>query len=385
MIKPRYSQFLTLLFVSIVWFLIGWLARDYLPGKQALSLTAEQQLMLRAEQAITTLHYPTTEIPPLALAHAAIRGMLQVMHDPYSALFPPTVSGRFQADFTGETGVPGLWFDIVDGQLVIVKVPAGRPADLAGLQVGDIIKQVDDVVFDENTSGDEASMLLRGPANTAAHVVVQRGETMIEAEVLREPWKIVSTQMMDNIGYLKLEAIPANAAEKMQAGLEELLQQNMQGLIWDLRNSGGGSMQATEEILSYFMANQVIYSAEFMDGTRQTFTTGKSPLLPDLPLVILIDEKTYSSSEMAAIAIEEHKRGLLLGTTTKGKGMIQDTIALDEQNLLRLSIAKWLSPSGEWIQGKGVMPDVELTDDPATSEDELVTYAIDYLQAQINQ
>ncbi len=309
--------------------------------------------------------------------------MLQLTHDPYSAFFPPSVSERFQADFTGETGVPGLWFDIVDGQLVLVKVPEGRPAHRAGLQVGDIIKGVDGIVFDENTSGDEASILLRGPANTAAHITVQRGDKTIEVAVVREPWNIVSTQMIDTIGYIKLEAIPANAADKMKAGLQELLAQNMEGLIWDLRDSGGGSMQATEEILNYFMAKKVIYRAAFKDGTNQAFTTGDTPLIPDLPLVILINEKTYSSSEMAAIAIGEHQRGVLVGTTTKGKGMIQDTVALDEQNLLRLSIAKWLSPSGQWIQGKGVMPNIVLIDDPATATDELVAYAIRYIQEQL--
>ncbi len=383
-IKQRYTQFFTLLFVSIIWFLIGWFTRNYLPGGPGVNLTAEQQLLLRAQEAMTTRYYPAleslTEFSPQAVTQAAIRGMLQITHDPYNAFFPPTVSGKFQADFTGETGVPGLWFDIVEGQLVLVKVPEGRPADLAGLQVGDIIKGVDGIVFNENTSGDEASLLMRGPANTTTRITIQRGGETLEIDVLREPWKIVSTQMIDGIGYLKLEAIPANAADKMKLGLEELLQQNMTGLIWDLRNSGGGSMQATEEILSYFMANAVIYSAEFKDGTHQEFTTGEAPILPDLPLVILIDEKTYSSSEMAALAIGEHKRGLLLGKTTKGKGMIQDTLALDEQNLLRISIAKWLSPSGQWIQGKGVGPDIEMVDDPATPTDELVAYAIDYIQ-----
>ncbi len=383
MAKQRYTQFLTLIAVSAIWLCIGWLARGYLPDNMVANLTAEQRLMLSAQQAITTMHYETEEISPLAITQAAIRGMLQITNDPYNAFFPPTVSDKFQADFTGDTGVPGLWFDIIDSQLVLVKVPEGRPAALAGLQVGDIIKEVDGIVFDENTSGDEASMLLRGPANTVAHVTVQRGDTLIAAEVMREPWNIVSTRLIDTIGYLKLEAIPANAAAKMKSGLEELVGQQMQGLIWDLRNSGGGSMQATEEILGYFMADEVIYSAVFEDGTSRTFTTGDAPMLPDLPLVILIDEKTYSSSEMAALAIEEHARGLLVGTTTKGKGMIQDTIALDQENLLRLSIAKWVSPSGQWIQDQGVKPDIELADDPATPADEVLDYALKHIQQQL--
>lgn len=381
LLKKQHSiTLLSLLSVSAVWFLIGWFARGYFFATQFMLLTPEQKLTAAAQDFIVNRQYPLHDVSSLKLSQVAIRSMLQATQDPYAAFFPPEASARFQADFSGETGVPGLLFDLQEGQIVIVDVPPGRPAARAGLQVGDIILGVDDIMFDKYTSGDEASVLLRGPVGTIAHVTVQRNGKILTLNIQREEWKTVTTTVMDKIGYLKLSAIPANAAEKMHTALQALLQQKIEAIIWDLRGSGGGSMQATQTILNNFMAEGILYQAEFKDGQRQSFSADGSAIAPTVPLVVLIDQQTYSSSEMAAIAISESGRGILIGQTTKGKGMLQDTITLDQGNLLRVSIAKWLSPSGQWFQGKGVPPTIDVVDDPTTAEDEVLAYALDYLQ-----
>jgi carboxyl-terminal processing protease len=315
------------------------------------------------------------------LTYAAIRGMIAQTADPKAVLFTPPISQYYAEDLAGATGVSGVVFDVIDHKIVILDVPADRPAAQAGIRPGDIILGINGIKFDENTAGDEVSLLFRGAVGTTATVLVQRGNDRLEYKIVRAEFPIFVRQLLDKqIGYLKQRLFPLHGEVEMKEHLQALVDQQVRALIWDLRDSRGGSMQATQAILNYFIADGVFYRAEFKDGHQESFAADGSAPFANLPLVVLVDGRTYSSSEMAALALQEHQRAILIGVKTEGKGTIQDTIALDDQHLLRVTIANWLSPSGRWLQDQGITPQFTVVDDPQTATDEVLTFAINYIE-----
>jgi carboxyl-terminal processing protease len=371
---------LPLVMTSVIWCAIGWVLHSYFMEQTNIAQQPTNKLIDQARTLIQTQQYVPNEVGEAQLTYGAIRGMLAQTHDPYAVLFTPPASEAYARDIAGEVGSPGLWFDHIDHKIVIVRIVPGRAAERAGLQVGDILVNVNDVEFDETTTRDEAAVLLRGPVGTTTKVVIQRGQARLEYEVTREELTLIASQVISNqIGYI----FPLNAEQKLSQHLQALLDQHVQALIWDLRESRGGSLQATQAILNNFMTEGTVYIAEFKAGKRQTFTAEGGMQVVDLPLVVLINESTYSSSEMAALALATHDRAILIGSPTEGKGTIQDTVALDNQHLLRITIAKWLSPTGEWIEGHGVVPDITVTDDPATVTDEVLDFATHYIMQEL--
>lgn len=148
-----------------------------------------------------------------------------------------------------------------------------------------------------------------------------------------------------------------------------------------MRGNAGGSMRAATTLLEDLIAEGVFYTAQFKDGRRQSFSAQGNATLGDLPLVILTDGGTFSAAEMVTAALQDHGRALVIGSTTGGKGILQDTIPLDADSRLHLTIAQWFSPAGRTIHQQGIHPDVPIVDDPATPDDEVVAFAVEQLQA----
>jgi carboxyl-terminal processing protease len=368
------TNFIFLLILCTTWFLIGWILRDRRPPDADVVLIEQVRHQLLSEH--------PGEIPSSReLTYAAIRGMLGRLDDPQAALLTPPISHRFWDDFHGNSGVIGLFPERLDGEMTVSVVFPGEPADQAGLRVGDVILSVDGVEFDAHTSSTEASLLIRGPVGVPARFVVRRGDEILELYPVRQVRTIVEARMLDSgIAHLTQYTFTVNSAQKVREALQELLSQQPRGLIWDLRSNGGGSMLASQEILSYFIADGLLFMAELKGGERQQFMANGDGIATDLPLVVLIGERTYSAAESSAVAIRDSQRGTLIGETSYGKGTIQKTEPLIEECLLQMTIAKWLSPSGQWYEGRGVEPDFVVSDDESTKEDEVLQFAVDYIK-----
>ncbi|MEZ4864629.1 MAG: S41 family peptidase [Caldilineaceae bacterium] len=380
MIKGRLSTLLLLVCTSLIWFLIGWIMHSRTVATVVSLATPENQLIAKAQQALLHSQYNTSSAKDLA--YGAIQGLIQQTHDPYAHLFRPPASRAYYADLADDIGAPGLWFDIIDGKMVVIDVTPNKPAAQAGIKEGDILLGVDGTMFDDFTSGDEASILLRGPAGSTVDITVQRGEKVQNYKVARVTREIISSSIITHeIGYIRQNLFPLHSEEQVKNHLNSLLKSQVRALIWDLRDSRGGAMSTTAATLSYFVAPNIpLYTADFLDGQQLPFESEGNTITLDLPLVVLINNRTYSSSEMAAVALAENNRATLIGTKTSGKGTIQDVYFLDEDHLLRMSIAKWLSPTGRWLEGQGVAPTIEVTDDSKTTEDEVLDFAVDYIQ-----
>jgi carboxyl-terminal processing protease len=314
------------------------------------------------------------------LAYAAIRGMIGTIDDPYTELIEPQAAQNFSNTFSGRTGVVGLYADNIADQVVIAIVFPNGPADQAGIQVGDIILAIDNVTLESYTDSSEAGLMLRGEPGTMVHLKVQRNEQVLDYDLVRQQREYVTYRMLpEGIGYISLTAFNKTATQKMSEALVALMAQKPVGLIWDLRNNEGGDMQAAQDILSYFIKDGLLFTAELKHDRIVQFHAKGNAITADIPLVVLMDKTTYSAGETSAAAIAESGRGKTIGSNSYGKGVIQATIPLIENSMLQMTIARWRSPKGEWYQERGVAPQIEARDDPATEKDELLQKAVDIL------
>ncbi len=310
------------------------------------------------------------------LSYAAIRGMIAAIDDPYAELIEPGAARNFSSTFTGQTGVVGLYAENKNNQVVISIVFPNGPADMAGLQVGDVILAIDDVTLDEATDSSETGLMIRGSPGSDVHLKVLREGQILEFDLVRQVRDYVTYRMLpDGAGYIALTAFNRTATEQMKGALDALLALNPKGLVWDLRNNEGGDMQAAQDILSFFIKDGLLFSAELTQDRSVQFLAKGNPIAADLPLVVLMDQTTYSAAETCAAAISESGRGKTVGSSSFGKGLIQATVFLSDDTLLQMTIARWLSPNGEWYQERGVPAQIEANDDPATEADELLQIA----------
>ena len=371
--KSPLLNFVFLVVLSAVWFGIGWLLRERSLSPESVLIEQVRQRLLSS----SALTLPESR----ELTYAAIRGMLKRSGDTHAAFLTPELSARYRDDFAGQSGVIGLAPEIQNGQVVATVVFPGEPAAEAGLKEGDILLSVDGVSFDETTTSADAGLLVRGPVGKPASIVVRRGEAVLTFTPIRKLRTIVDAKMLaGQIAYIAQYTFTQNSAQEFQKAFETLLAQNPKSLIWDLRSNGGGSMEAAQAILSTLIGDGLLFSTEEKDGKRTDFAANGKPINTEIPLVVLVGSRTYSAAETSASAIQERKRGTVMGGVTFGKGTVQATVPLTEDCLLQFTVARWLSPSGKWYEKIGVSPDIAVSDDPATEQDEVLEAAINYLK-----
>jgi carboxyl-terminal processing protease len=317
------------------------------------------------------------------LSYAAIRGMLGAIDDPYAELIEPKAAINFTNTFSGQTSVIGVYADNVAGQMVISIVYPGLPADKAGIRVGDVILAIDHVALDKAMDSSETGLMLRGSPGSTVHLQILREKQVLEFDLVRQVRVFVTSRLLSNgIAYISLSAFNSTATQQMSDALEALMAQKPAGLVWDLRNNEGGDMLAAQDILSFFINDGLLFSAELTQGRSVQFLAKGNARYQNIPLMVLTDKTTYSAGETCAATIAETGRGKTVGSKTYGKGVIQATNPLEADTLLQMTIAKWRSPAGQWYQGLGVTPQVEASDDPATEPDELLQKAVDILLAK---
>jgi carboxyl-terminal processing protease len=234
------------------------------------------------------------------------------------------------------------------------------------------------------TEAQAAMLHLAGPIGSTAHLVVQRGTEQLEFDVTRQDKTQVSARMLDDsTGYLFLSAFTDTAPQKISAALEDLLQQHPKAIIWDLRDNRGGSTEAAQKILSNFIQDGLLFTAELKGGTPKQFLAQGSAIVSTAPIVVLVNGETYSSAEAAAAAIQERKRGVIIGAQTHGKSEIQTSVPLSDGSLLHYSIGKMLSPTGQWYQGRGLTPNVVVKDERDGPSDAILGAAVEYVRQNL--
>jgi len=372
--RQKLTELGWIVFLSLIWFGIGWVANGrFQPTEQALF-----SQVLNGLSSNQVGNVPEKR----ELTYAALRGLIARLGDPNAAFLEPATAQRFQDDFDGRTGVIGMFPELLDGQWLITVVMPDQPAFEAGLQTGDRLRYIDNMPVTAETSSAEITLLIRGPVGQPAQIVVERdGQERLFTPIRQTRLVAGEPQILDgNIAYLPQYTFTSNAPEVVAEALRPLLAQQPDALIWDLRSNGGGSMEATQKVLSYFIEDGVLFLAELSNGRQRSFEANGQTLALEIPLVVLIGERTYSSAETAAIAIADHQRGTLIGQTTHGKGTIQEAVGLVDGSMLQYTVAYWLSPNGQNYDGKGVPPDLFIADDPTTDTDEVLEFALTYIR-----
>lgn len=305
-----------------------------------------------------------------ALMRGAIKGMLESLGDRHSSYMDPQQYIQAAIPIEGTYEGIGAWVDPTAEYLTIVSPMQNSPAEEAGLRPGDQIIAVDG----EDMSGVDGSLVINrvmGPAGTVVQLTIQRPGVAqpFDVEVRRARITVpsVESEMLENdVAYVHLITFGDTTTRDLRRALRDLLEQNPQGLILDLRNNGGGTLRTAIEVASQFIADGVIMYEEFGDGSRETFTAIRGGEATEIPLVLLINEGSASASEIVVGAIQDHNRGLVVGTTSFGKGSVQNWIPLsNEQGAVRITIARWTTPGGRTIHEVGLEPDllIEFTEE----------------------
>jgi len=341
---------------------------------------ANERLVVTAYRQVTTQSFFRTQSNQ-ELAYAAIRGMLGAVDDHYAELIEPDAAQNLTATFAGKMGVVGLHAENQNGQVVISMIFPGGSAQAAGLQVGDVIRAIGGTPLDGDTDSSETGLLLRGAPGSSVQVTIERAGQTLEFDLQRTAQRFVTSKMLPgSVGYITLSAFNETASAQMRTALQELLAQQPAGIIWDLRNNEGGDMQAAQQILSYFIEDGLLFTAELTQGRSVAFRAKGGALAPDLPLVVLMDKTSYSAAETCAAAVEQTGRGRTVGETSYGKGVIQATMPLEEGAMLQITIARWLAPDGTWYHEKGVPAQIAAQDDPVTEVDEILEKGLEVIE-----
>ena len=316
------------------------------------------------------------------LFEKAARGLVKELNDPYSELLAPKELKQFTTNTGGRYGGIGMQIEPQQGQIVISKVFPNTPAEAAGVHEGDRIVQVD-TLQTRNWSTQQVSDYLTGTPGTKVTVKFARpGVTSaIEVRFTRALIHVPAVRYAisfgangDKVGYIPLDRFNETAALEVQEAVKTLQKQGVRGIIVDFRGNPGGILDQSLAISNLFLKEgQEIASIRGRNGDQQPYVSRGTPLLPSLPLIVLTDEYTASASEIVAGALQDHDRALILGQTSFGKGLVQSVFNLDGGYALKLTTAKWYTPSGRSIQKERKFENGRFVDDePDSTETEQV-------------
>ncbi len=321
--------------------------------------------------------------------YSAIQGLTQAYGDPYTVFLPPKEAKTFEEDVSGNFEGVGIEIGVRDGFLTVIAPLKGTPADRAGIQAGDIILEVDGKQT-ATMSIDDAIDLIRGEKGTVVILTIGRAglDEPLDIPVTRDQINVpsIETELRDRVFIISLYNFSATSPYQFREALREFVQARTDKLIIDLRGNPGGYLEASIDMASWFMpSGKVVVKEEFGDGSGESYRSKGYDIFKDnLKLAVLINGGSASASEILAGALQEQVGATLVGTRTFGKGSVQELIRLDGGTSLKVTIARWLTPSGVSISDGGLAPDIEVEltqEDILADSDPQLDRAIEHLNS----
>lgn len=308
------------------------------------------------------------------LLENAIKGMLSNL-DPHSAYLDIDAFRELQESTSGEFGGLGIEVGMEDGFVKVVSPIDDTPASKAGIQPGDLIVKIDGQPT-KGLSMLEAVDKMRGEVGSKILLtLVREGGRPFDVELTRAIIKVksVKSQLLDKgYGYIRITQFQVNSGEEVGKALNKLRQENgkkLRGLVLDLRNNPGGVLQAAVEVSDHFLKEGlIVYTEGRIANSELRFSADPVDASEGVPLVVLINGGSASASEIVAGALQDHKRGVLMGTDTFGKGSVQTVLPLNNDRALKLTTALYYTPNGRSIQAQGIVPDIEVARAKLTRE-----------------
>ena len=320
---------------------------------------------------------------------SAINGLLQSL-DPYSAYMSPEIFNEMQTETSGEFGGLGIEVSMESGVVKVISPIDDTPASRAGIKAGDYIIKIDNIQV-QGKSLSEAVDLMRGPVGSSINLTIRRigQKKALTFDIEREIIQIRSVKselLKKNIGYIRLTSFNENSGKQIQERIKKFERNvDVNSYILDLRNNPGGLLSQAIRISDFFLDNGEIVSTKSRKASEnRKWFAKKGDLIDGKTLVVLINYGSASASEIVAGALQDHKRAIILGENSYGKGSVQSIIPLKNKGAIRLTVAKYYLPSGKSISEVGVSPDIEINEESEefrikTDTDNQLSYALKLL------
>jgi carboxyl-terminal processing protease len=321
----------------------------------------------------------------------ALHSMVRALGDPYTSYMTPSEYAEFSSYMNGEEyeGI-GAWVDSSGDYLTITSPMPGSPAEKAGLRPRDQIIGVDG----EDMTGVAPDLVLQrvlGPAGTKVVLTIKRDgdPEPFDVEIIRQ--KITTPTVIgelreDGIAYIRLTTFGIGTPNDLESELMRLLQSDPVGIILDIRFNGGGLRESVVDVVSLFIDNGVVLYQEYANGDIKAYDVKKQNLTGDIPMIVLVNEATISAAEVAAGALQDHQRAIIVGETTFGKGVVQGNFILtNSQGVLKVTVSHWLTPNKHLIHEVGLEPDIVVKfsdEDIETNRDAQLEKAVELLLDQ---
>lgn len=388
--------------LTFVAFVILLITASFILGMSYTKVRAGDDLEKKLEVFLQVLDivksdYIVKELDNTNLVYGSIRGLLSSLDDPYTRFMEPKAYKEMKIRMSGIYSGVGIYIGIKEEQLVVISPIPGTPAGRAGLKSRDKIMTIDGKST-KDMALEEAVSLIRGKPGTVVKLGIIRGKAKEPKiyEITREKIKIKSIEKKDvaaDIGYIKIVTFEnIKTADEMTEALREVKKENARGLIVDLRDNGGGLLQNAIDIGSMFIKRGIIVYTIDREGGRESISSS-GRVVWEKPTVVLINGASASASEILAGALRDNKVATLVGTHTFGKASVQNVRTLDDGSALLLTIAKYLTPNGDDITEKGIIPDIvvelpepeeeEVWGRPEIEEDIQLQKAIEILKEKI--
>lgn len=390
--------------VILLSFVLGWQVghRDYIVSwkdyKPAITVTNQQppssatnidfKLFWDTWNLVSSKYIDKTAIDPQKMYYGAIQGMVAAIGDPYTVFLPPTAQQASKEQLGGEFDGVGMELGYnKDNRLVVIAPLKDTPAEKAGIKAGDLILQIDGKDT-SNTSLPDAVNLIRGPKGTTVTLNIYHDgdDKPHDVQLIRDTITVKSvyyetktTPSGKKVAYIQITTFGEKTRSEWNDAVSEALAAGPSGLIIDVRNNPGGFLDDAIYIASDLIDSGNIVLQEDYMGNRQEQGVVKVGKLLNLPLVVLINKGSASASEILSGAIQDHKRGTLVGEQSFGKGTIQTTEDLPGGTGIHITTAKWLTPNGRWIHKVGLTPDVKVDLPADGSKDTQLEKALELL------
>jgi len=307
------------------------------------------------------------KVDPKKMYLGAIKGMVASIEDPYTFFLTPEENKQTKDDLGGKFEGIGAQLGLKNNRIIIIAPLKKSPAEVSGVKPGDFINKVDGVTT-SNWTLTQAVSKIRGPKNTKVKLTLERNNKEIEVTIVRQQIIIASVEVSyeKNIAILKINQFGDNTNDEWNKAVEEINRKwsnnkQVAGLVLDLRDNPGGYLDSSVYLASEFLPlGKLIVKQEATLYGNKEYRVLRIGVLKEIPLVILINKGSASASEILAGALRDHSRAQLVGEKSFGKGSVQEALDLREGAGLHVTVAKWVLPNGDWINGRGIEPKIKV-------------------------